>query len=691
MKFYLTLFICILSTSQLFSDPIILDDQLINKTIGLHIEYFIDENKSHTIDDISSERNSLKWIKSENETPGFGYTKAAYWIRFTIKNAALKEIDWYLEQQYPLIDFLHLYIPEEDSKFRLIEIGDHYPFSQRPVKYRTFVFPLKSAPDSIDTYYARYETSGSLTMSLRILSPDLFQVIKETEAPFLWMFYGFLIVMLIYNFFIFLFSKDISYLFYLVYIAAITLLFMTLNGMGPQYLWPNAIWWSNYSLPLLTGVLVFAIPQFARSFIGIREYSKLIDIISKIFVFLGISITIFNLTFGFLNYYRFCIISTTLIAGILTVIIFPLYVYLAIVKKSRQALFWIAGFGFVLIGALVLILKTYSILPESFITSYALQIGAAIQVVLLSLGLADRINVMRIELKKAEKKYRQLVEGSNDIIFSLDENLNFLSVNQAIKKQLGFKNEEVINKNFLDFIQETWGQNYNINRQIVEGYIKELKRGKTEVIFRTQFNTKFTHEPKDLSVKLEYTESGSKIEFLGKASSIIDDIILELLESESHTYLIGNYLSNAEFMSLRLTRNLNKYINTSEANKIRVAIREILINSIEHGNLNLTFDEKTEAMMEDNYLQFIEERQNDPRYSDKQIKIEYILNKEKVTYIFTDQGEGFDHEDVLKSPAGIKDGIFLSHGRGLLIVREAFDSVEYNDKGNQVSIVKYFK
>lgn len=690
MKFFLSILICISSGTLLYSNPVILDEQPLNKRIGLHLEYLIDNNKNLTIEDITSKTEPSGWIKSRKEAPGFGFSTAAYWIRFTVKNISNKTVAWHLEQEYPLIDYLHLYVPEKKDVYRLIQTGDQYPFSQRTIRYRTFVFPLKTEPNKTETYYLRFESSGSMTMSLRMLSPQIFQDIKETEMPFLWLFYGFLLVILLYNLIIFLYSRDTSYFFYSVYVAALLLQLMSINGIGPQYLWPNSIWWTNYSIPLLISILIMATAEFARLFIRVSEYSKSGNTILRIIFFSGITSGILTIIFSYFNNYRFCILSTTILAVTIVTIMFFLILYLGVIKKSRQASIWIIALGFYFIGAILFILKTYSILPESFVTTYSLYIGAALQAVLLSLGLADRLNIMSIELKKAQKKYKHLVESSDDIIFSLNEDLHFLSVNEAITKHLGYKREDIINVNILDFIQETFSKKYNIARQIAEEYISDLKHHKSSVKFRTQFKSRFTHEPKEFSVKLEYAELEGKIDILGKASLISDDIISGFLESENQTFCIGNYLSNAELMSQRLTRNLSNKIKPDDFNRLRIAIREILINAIEHGNLNLTFDEKSQAMMENNYFRFIEERQKDSRYCDRKIKIDYTLTEEKVYYIITDQGNGFDHKNLMETPAGIKDGNYLTHGRGIHMTKQIFDVIKYNDKGNQIILEKYF-
>ncbi len=129
----------------------------------------------------------------------------------------------------------------------------------------------------------------------------------------------------------------------------------------------------------------------------------------------------------------------------------------------------------------------------------------------------------------------------------------------------------------------------------------------------------------------------------------------------------------------------------NDTNMIRIGLREIIINSIEHGNLNVSFEEKTEAIMNDRYFEFINERQIHPDFRDKRVKIEYLISASRAIYKITDQGKGFNHRKFLSALNDDPAELMLSHGRGINMVKSIFDEVRYNSKGNQVLLVKHLK
>ena len=115
------------------------------------------------------------------------------------------------------------------------------------------------------------------------------------------------------------------------------------------------------------------------------------------------------------------------------------------------------------------------------------------------------------------------------------------------------------------------------------------------------------------------------------------------------------------------------------------------MNSVEHGNLGISFEEKSESLANDEYFQILIDRQKDPKNITKKVHIEYSLLPERVEFRITDAGDGFDHQKMLTRPKNDLSLIPVGHGRGIMMAREFFDKIEFNEKGNSVYLVKNFK
>lgn len=297
---------------------------------------------------------------------------------------------------------------------------------------------------------------------------------------------------------------------------------------------------------------------------------------------------------------------------------------------------------------------------------------------------------MNRQLTVSEQKYRVIVEGTRDIIFTLDENFQFINANKAIKQELKINVDTVEKYNLRDIIYKNPFGN-DLSETIIKEKFEQLKNGAKQVEFSAEFKTPNMIEPLELTVSLEIIETGGHNEILGKASRGTGDKTIPFFITEKCEYSITNQLLAADDISHKITDNLTRYIPRNEINLIRMALREIIINSIEHGNLNITYEEKSKAMLMDRYIALLNERQKDPANSPKRVKIEYLISDTRAVYKITDQGKGFNHKKILAMGSDSANESLLPHGRGITITTSVFNEVKYNLRGNQVLLVKYLK
>ncbi len=289
----------------------------------------------------------------------------------------------------------------------------------------------------------------------------------------------------------------------------------------------------------------------------------------------------------------------------------------------------------------------------------------------------------------SEEKYRLLVEGTEEGIFSLRDDWSFSTANKAFMKQIGVHADDMGNLKFQDIVYED-PQEKSIMIRLVEGKLEEFISTRAPFNLKMKLKSFFAAEPRDFNVRLEFISIEGQNEILGRATRITEDTLIEYFISERQNFAIGNYLITAEEISHRLVRNVAKYMDTKKINLLRIGLREMIINAIEHGNLEITFEEKSIETMSDNYMEFISARQKDPMYDGRQVVIEFSLNPERVAYKITDMGKGFDHAKMIETINKKVDSEMLAHGRGIRMAMNIFDQITYNGRGNQVLLVKHF-
>lgn len=116
--------------------------------------------------------------------------------------------------------------------------------------------------------------------------------------------------------------------------------------------------------------------------------------------------------------------------------------------------------------------------------------------------------------------------------------------------------------------------------------------------------------------------------------------------------------------------------------KVTTGLSELLLNAVEHGNLGISYQEKTALLSEGRWRQEVERRLALPKYSDKFVHVKVLREPARTMFTIKDQGTGFDAAAYLTfSPERATD----LHGRGIALSRMiSFDSLEYLGNGNQV-------
>ncbi|KRV65630.1 hybrid sensor histidine kinase/response regulator [Pseudomonas citronellolis] len=408
MQRWLILFLLLFSP---LAGAVSFDEHTSRLPLGHSIDVFEDVRGTADIADITSAALADSFRRHDRDVLNAGYSRSVFWIRLDLDYRPQESQDpapWLLELAYPPLDRLDLYLPGADGKYQLAQrTGDTLPFASRPISLTNYLFDLKLAPGKPLRVYLRLESQGSIQAPLTLWSPKAYMENLPGNVYVLGIIYGVLLVMLVYNLFIFVSVRDTSYLYYILYIASFGLYQVSVNGAGIEYFWPNSPWWANAATPFLIGSASLFGCQFARSFLHTREHSPWVD--RTLLALMAVGALVMLLAFS--ASYALSLRLATYLALAFVVVIFSAGI-LAWLRGMRVARYFIFAWTAFLLGGTINTLMVLGLLPNVFFTMYSGQIGSALEVGLLSLALADRINAMKEErtriLQESSRKLEQL-------------------------------------------------------------------------------------------------------------------------------------------------------------------------------------------------------------------------------------------------------------------------------------------
>lgn len=122
-----------------------------------------------------------------------------------------------------------------------------------------------------------------------------------------------------------------------------------------------------------------------------------------------------------------------------------------------------------------------------------------------------------------------------------------------------------------------------------------------------------------------------------------------------------------------------------ERTRIGIALEEALANAVIHGNLAISSELR--GRDDEAYQQLLDERRSDPRYGRRRVFVRAMFDRTCATFVIRDEGDGFDPTS-LADPTDVEN-LLKASGRGVLLMRSFMDGVHYNERGNEVTLVKY--
>ena len=432
--------------------PVILRDHISQYDLGRYVDILEDKDGRWDISAVTSPLMAGKFQRSTSDIPSFGFTNSTFWLRLRVRDDS-NIARWLLEISYPLLDSVELYIPTADGGYAIKRGGDRLRFDERDFAHRNFLFNLPTHKDASDTFYLRVQTESSTILPLQIWEREAFAVKDHHEQLALGIYYGIVCIMVLYNFFIFLSLRDKTYLAYIIYTIVYLFFQGGVNGLTYEYLWPDSPRWNEISLPFFMAGTALVSLVFSALFLGVRRHFP------RLYVFYAIlcAVSLAFMGLSFLTSYSFGVRYGVVLAivSILTMMGTGL---LSLHHKFRPARFFLVAWTVFLAGQLVGALnKGYGILPSNFFTLYCGQIGSAVEVVLLALALADRINVIQEErhkareativaLRKTDELNEQLRESNRTLEHKVDERTAALSdANRKLQEMDRLKSDFLAN------------------------------------------------------------------------------------------------------------------------------------------------------------------------------------------------------------------------------------------------------
>ncbi|SDM22450.1 hypothetical protein SAMN05421813_10815 [Daejeonella rubra] len=401
-KYILIIFSLICSLSASAQGPVIFKGQ--NLVIGNQVSILEDETNNLSLKEVA---DSDAFVQSTVPIPNLQLSHSDFWIKFSIRNESDQE-KLILALEYPMLSICEFY-SISDGKVNSLSYNDN--FSKRKYKNQNFLFDIDLAKGATETYYLRVKSSEQMVLPLIIGTPKLMAE-RLSGNDLVWgMFIGLILVMVVYNLFIYISVKDASYLYYVAYSLLIGLTQVTLSGYTYRFILFDYPALNHMGIIIFPGLAGIIGNLFMMNFLQTRENTpKLHKAIYVSILIYSTAVVLRLMGFDQASY------RTIDIAAITTVLItFTVTISLSL-KGYRPAILFLLAFSMFFTGLLLFVLRNLGIVPYNDLTNYTKEGGIALDVVLLAFALADKINTFKREKEKSQEETLVALQENDRIV-----------------------------------------------------------------------------------------------------------------------------------------------------------------------------------------------------------------------------------------------------------------------------------
>ncbi|MEI8029846.1 MAG: diguanylate cyclase [Comamonadaceae bacterium] len=321
---------------------------------------------------------------------GFSYTQSAIWLRLRLKNPGDQPVERMLEITYALLAEVDFYQPNGQG-YRHIEAGYTRPVSGQTRPSRFIAVPILLPPGADQQLYFRVKTPNSLNIPARLWSIEAFNSYQPGDYALQALYFGIVLAIAFYNLMLYFALRDFSYLLYVMFAVCVSLALATFSGMGSEFVWGVTPVWTKMGVNVPAALASVFMLLFTRRMLNTKHLLPRIDRWFNLFIGAN-AVSFFLLMLWFSELSRY-FVSISLLTSLL---ILGTGI-LAATKRQRSAYYFVAAFSVLFLANALTHLRNLGFLPTNVFTVDGLQIGSTLEMLLLSLVLADRFNMLRRE------------------------------------------------------------------------------------------------------------------------------------------------------------------------------------------------------------------------------------------------------------------------------------------------------
>ena len=510
----------------------------------------------------------------------FGINKNVVWIK--VDPNLLEEFkEPILILNSSAIDYLNLYAIQGDSITRESSIGRLVSNPEQDNKSHKLYFDLSAKEKEADYLLIKLENSDKKIFIAQLVEASQLDEVLDFEFILFAVLTGVFIGLFFYNLFLYFSVKDNIYFVYVVHTLLAWFAQASILGFTQYLFWPEWDWMNLRSIVIFSSLVSIVGILFLKMFLSTQKFVPKLDkgfnFVFLVYAFILGSALFFSVTLS----YQVLLVTQSI------VVLYVLFVAYSVLRKGfRPARYYLLAWSVFMIGIFLFVSSEMGLIPTNDLTAYIMPFGSALEVVLLSFALADKINILKKEKEEEQAQRLKVLKENENLIREqntiLEEKVRLRTdeLEQALRNLQNTQSQLVNQEKMASLGQLTAGIAHEINNPInfVSSNITPLKRDIKDIMEVIEF----------------YRESGIK-EFSPEtqktAKRLEDDLELDYVLEEVDQLLRG--MEDGAKRTVEIVKGLRLFSRVDEQDVKKVDLHDginstlILLNSSIPGKIRI--------------------------------------------------------------------------------------------------------
>lgn len=350
------------------------------------------------------------WQPVQKKALHFGATGQAVWLRFEVQSQVDTPQRWLVAIPWTMLNHIELSLHHADGRWSDIQrSGYDVAFRERFGEYRQYTLPIDLQPGERATVLMRVQTKYIAFVPLTLWSTSRFDQHDQQDTLGYGLAYGVLLAMLVYNLILYLFVRDRSYFYYVLYVLSIILYEAALTGFGERYLWRDLYRFQAHAYPLFAQLGFIFAALFIRQFLSLRSVRGWPLHTNTFFIgywllALGVYLVTGPETLKKVN-------DPMALASCVAALATSIHLWR---KGSVPARYFALAWGQLIVATMGTVLMTQGAVPYDPLLERAQMVGFVLEMLLLSIALADRINRERAQREATQQLALEMARQVNE-------------------------------------------------------------------------------------------------------------------------------------------------------------------------------------------------------------------------------------------------------------------------------------